>query len=58
MLVDGVVLVNGNLASVVSVQTVFGCNPNHPIAVLVYLVDKATGKSVICSKEFCLCVKW
>jgi hypothetical protein len=45
-------LVNGELGTIVPVQPIFSGNSNHPLTILINLVNQAIGEFQVHSKHF------
>ena len=52
MFIVGVMFVYAEFGAVVSVQSVFGGDPDHTVPVLIYLVDQTAGQFPVCCEEF------
>ena len=53
-----IMLVNGELGTIVPVQAIFRGNPNNALAILINLVDETIGEFQVHRKQFpglCLC---
>lgn len=46
MFIIGLMFVYGKFSTVITVQTIFCCNPNETVPVLIYLINQTTGESL------------
>ena len=50
MFVIGLMFVYGKFSTVITVQTIFCCNPNETVPVLIYLINQTTGEFFVSSE--------
>ena len=51
MFVIGLMFVYGKFSTVITVQTVFCCNPNETVTVLIYLINQTTGEFFVNNRK-------
>jgi hypothetical protein len=49
MFIIGLMFVYGKFSTVITVQTIFCCNPNETVPVLIYLINQTTGEFFVSS---------
>ena len=50
MFIIGLMFVYGKFSTVITVQTIFCCNPNEAVPVLIYLINQTTGEFFVSSE--------